>query len=108
MDQKAKQRERARDAYRDTMTDIASLVADAGKDPRAEEERLREPISWTERTEINIMLSWGGPSDGFKLYREEDGEIAEGYYYFSDWFTYDEFRLSKAELDQVLAIYPAE
>ncbi len=106
MDRKTEQRERAHEAYQRKMKSITDVALLLSKRPREEIDEYEAPLSWDERKEIDITLSWGGPSDGFKLYTDQDGMISEGYYYFSDWFTYDEFRLTDAELDCVLSVYP--
>jgi hypothetical protein len=106
MDQKTEQWKRAYKAYRRTMERTNIVANELDEFPLEEIEEYADPLAWEERVEINIMLSWGGPSDGFKLYRDADGTVSEGYYYFADWFTYDEFRLTETELRHVLAVYP--
>jgi hypothetical protein len=69
-------------------------------------EDYREPLSCDERREITILLSWGGPSDGYKISFDREGEAIAGSYFFADWFAYEEFKLSAAELDSVLTVYP--
>lgn len=65
----------------------------------------REPLSCDERREITLLISWGGPSDGYKVYFDKDGEAIEGYYFFADRFEYEEFKLTGEELASVLAVY---
>lgn len=66
----------------------------------------REPLSCDERREITILLSWGGPSDGFKVYFDPQGNVLEGYYFFANWFEYEQIKLSDEAIDTVLTIYP--
>ena len=65
----------------------------------------REPLSLETRKEVTVLLSWGGPSDGFKVYFDKHGEVLSGVYFMSDWFEYEEFQLSEADLNRVLSIY---
>src|SRR5947208_845131 len=40
---------------------------------------------------LKITLSWGGPSDGYRLLFDTDDEQAlSGVYWYADWFTYAE------------------
>lgn len=44
-----------------------------------------------ERRQLKILLSWGGPSDGFVLTFDKTGrELLEGVYFHADWFLYHE------------------
>jgi len=88
------------------MADLKQVEALLHEKDESEIEDYREPLSCEERREITILLSWGGPSDGYKVYFDKDGEAIEGYYFFADWFEYEEFKLSDTELDSVLAVYP--
>ncbi len=99
-------RERACQNYQDEMADLKQVEALLHEKDESEIEDYREPLSCEERREITILLSWGGPSDGYKVYFDKDGEAIEGYYFFADWFEYEEFKLSDTELDSVLAVYP--
>jgi hypothetical protein len=97
--------ERAYQQYQDEMADLKQVEALLQEKERDEVEEYREPLSCDERKEVTVLLSWGGPSDGYKMYFDKDGEAAEGFYFFADWFEYEEFKLSDAELERVLAIY---
>lgn len=108
MDQKAEQRARALSQYRETIGAITGLISERSELAIEEMENYREPLSRVERTEITLQLSWGGPSDGFKFYQDAEGLVTEGYYFFADWFTYDEFQLTESELENVLTVYPIE
>ena len=88
------------------MADLKQVEAHLQEKERDEVEEYREPLSLDERKEVTVLLSWGGPSDGYKVYFDKDGEAIEGYYFFADWFEYEEFKLTGEELDSVLAVYP--
>ncbi len=98
--------ERAYQNYQDEMADLKQVEALLREKEEGEIEDYREPLSCEERREITILLSWGGPSDGYKVYFDKDGEAIEGYYFFADWFEYEKFKLSDEELDRVLCVYP--
>lgn len=68
-------------------------------------EDYRQPLSMDVTKEVNILLSWGGPSDGYKLRFDRDNELVSGVYWFADWFTYAETELSFAQLDLVYQVY---
>jgi hypothetical protein len=38
------------------------------------------------RKSYRVLLSWGGPSDGFDFVFNNDGELVECYYFYQDWF----------------------
>lgn len=45
--------------------------------------------SVTKMKRVDILLSWGGPSDGFQvelILQDGEWEIYEVYYYYKDWF----------------------
>ncbi len=55
---------------------------------------------------LKITLSWGGPSDGYRLLFDTDGEqVLSGVYWYADWFTYAEAPLSREELQWVQDAY---
>jgi hypothetical protein len=89
---------------RSYLKEIIEQSREKGQDI-TELEAYREPLSVGRRKEIKILLSWGGPADGYLIYFDEEGTPVEGFYFFADWFEYEEYRLSDAELDQVLTIY---
>jgi hypothetical protein len=98
-------KERAYRNYQDEMADLKQVESLLQEKERDEVEEYREPLSLDERKEVTVLLSWGGPSDGYKVYFDKDGEAIEGYYFFADWFAYEEFKLSDEELERMLAIY---
>jgi len=68
-------------------------------------EGYREPLSIDVEKELNIMLSWGGPSDGYKLKYDKENNLISGVYWYADWGTYAEQQLEDSELDLVEQIY---
>jgi hypothetical protein len=98
--------ERAYENYRGEMEDIEKIWALLQEEEIENVKDYREPLSCDERREITILLSWGGPSDGYKIYFDKNNEPIEGYYFFSDWCEYEQFKLTDQELDRVLTVYP--
>lgn len=96
---------RAYQNYQDEMADLKQVEALLHKHERSEIEEYREPLSLDERKEVTVLLSWGGPSDGYKVYFDHDREAIEGFYFFADWFEYEKFKLSDEDLERVLAVY---
>lgn len=99
-------RQRAYQNYREELDDLRKVEALLQEKEISEIEDYREPLSIDERKRVTILLSWGGPSDGYKICFDRENEPIEGYYFFADWFEYEEFKLSDEELDSVLAVYP--
>ncbi len=76
-------------------------------------ERIREgepkiPLGISERVQTTIELSTGGPGDGFKLWRTEDGEWVAGEYYYVDWGVRQTLTLDYEEIDAVVEAYGLE
>jgi len=68
-----------------------------------ESEEVVDPLAITESIEVDIELSTGGPSDGFKIYLEkETREPIFAFYYFSDWGWYKERWLRSDEIDLIV------
>ncbi len=105
-DQKQSFRDRAFEEYKDARESIKRVAALLREKDIDEIEDYRDPLSCDERREITILLSMGGPADGFTVYFDKDGDPVEGYYFFADWFEYEQFKLSSEELDSVLVVYP--
>ncbi len=101
-------KERAYENYQEEIKNLEKVAALLSMGKETEEvEEYCDPLSIEERKEITILLSWGGPSDGYRLYIQ-DGEVIEGFYFFADWFEYEQYKLSSDELDLVLSVYPIE
>jgi hypothetical protein len=99
-------KERASQNYQEEMDEVRKVAALLHEKEADEIEDYREPLSIDERKEVTILLSWGGPSDGYKVYFDKENEPIEGFYFFADWFEYEKFKLSDDELDSVVAVYP--
>jgi len=98
-------KERAYKNYQEEMASLKKVEALLHTQEQSEVEEYREPLSIEERKEVTVLLSWGGPSDGYKVYFDQDGEAVAGCYFFADWFEYDEIKLRDEELDRVLSLY---
>ncbi len=75
---------------------------------RIQEGEAKVPLGITERVETHIQLSTGGPGDGFKLWRTEEGEWVAGEYYYVDWGVREALPLSEEEIDEIVAAYGLE
>ncbi len=79
------------------------------KNPNRYEEKLNELEESILSIEItktyNIMLSWGGPSDGYKVDTDQNNELTSIRYWFADWFTYDEIKLEEKEKENFISVY---
>ena len=75
-----------------------------GKD-REEIEDNREPLSIDLTKQVRILLSWGGPEDGFKLRFDRENNLLGGVYYMADWGEYQEIELEDEESDKVFNFY---
>ena len=74
------------------------------EDERSSED-YREPLSLDVTKEVKILLSWGGPEDGFKLQFSKDNELLGGVYYVANWGEYQEVPLEEDELNKVFDFY---
>lgn len=70
-----------------------------------ESEHAPQPLSLDVKVEKNLTLSWGGPSDGFKFYYNEEGDELDAVYWYADWGTYEEINLSGKEKMLVKELY---
>lgn len=68
-------------------------------------EEYREPLSILKEKAFNILLSWGGPSDGYKLTFDNNNNLVKGVYWFADWGTYAENELTDKEAELVYEVY---
>lgn len=78
-------------------------------DEPQESEDYRDPLCVDTLVVKKILLSTGGPEDGFKLYFDVvDGkklELSYGVYYRADWGEYKEANLSQEEAQTVYDFY---
>jgi hypothetical protein len=72
-------------------------------------EALQEELSVLSiepRRQLRILLSWGGPSDGYLLTFDAEGrDLLDGCHWYADWFTYAEEELSPSDRDRVCDLY---
>lgn len=61
--------------------DLAHEVRDKHRD-----RVLEGVLSVDVRKSYRVLLSWGGPSDGFDFVFDKDGDLVECYYFYQDWF----------------------
>jgi len=73
--------------------------------PVNEMDEYRNPLSVNKITKLNILLSWGGDGDGYKLEIDEENNIIRGFYYWEDWGVYEEVGLTNEEIDNIVNIY---
>lgn len=67
------------------------------------EQEDMDTLAISEKIEVCIELSWGGPADGFKIYLDKQSrEPVSGCYYYSDWGWYEEEWLRPADLDMIV------
>ena len=91
--------------------EIMANIAELQKlDEPYEDENYREPLSVDTQVVKKILLSWGGPANGFSLYfdvNNQDGEetLSRGVYWRQDWGEYQETRLSDGEAELVFQFY---
>jgi CO dehydrogenase/acetyl-CoA synthase beta subunit len=71
---------------------------------REEHEEHREPLSIEKEEIFKILLSWGGGSDGFKLFFKDD-ELIRGVYFMADWGEYQEQDLNDEEAEEIYNYY---
>ena len=105
-------KERISDQLMGRMEDINRALELQEKDIEENEEgegveNLRENIlSLDKHITVNMLLSTGGPEDGFEFDLDSiDKEVIGGHYIFKDWFDGARHDLSEAELEKVLKCY---
>lgn len=65
----------------------------------------RQPLSIETEIKKRILLSWGGGSDGFDLYFNENKELLRGVYFSAGWGVYFESQLTDDEAEEVFNFY---
>jgi hypothetical protein len=71
---------------------------------REASEDWREPLAIDERVTKTVLLSWGGPSDGFEI-DFVGGIPAEGRYFRANWGEHETSPLTPDELMTMLEVY---
>lgn len=88
---------------------IGKAVQDGEIESPDEHEDWREPLEISKLIEITVLLSWGGPSDGFKImYNPVSKEFVSGVYFLQDWGSYEESDLDEDEIQTVVNTYDLE
>lgn len=85
-------------------------VGETDEDESLMEELRESVLSFDVRRSVRILLSTGGPADGFDVIIDEDGELVSGEYWFQDWFDGARRQLESDELaliDQVYGPFPS-
>jgi hypothetical protein len=57
---------------------------------------------------VTVLTSWGGPSDGFDFYVDEDGELLYAEYWYQDWFDGARRRLDPDFMHHLSSIFCIE
>jgi hypothetical protein len=70
-----------------------------------ESEDNRDILSIDTEIVKKILLSWGGGSDGFKLYFDNEKNLLRGVYFMSDWGVYEESELNNEESELIYNFY---
>lgn len=86
-------------------SELATMKKLSKLDEPQSHEEYREPLSVDVIKEVKILLSWGGPEDGFKLRFDNENNLINGVYYEANWGEYQEVELTEEELDTVDNFY---
>jgi len=77
----------------------------ADKEGQAQE-IANNALAFTKKELYTLELSWGGPADGFKIIIDPNSkDIEDVIYYYSDWFSYDECKLTLEQRDPLLKFF---
>ncbi len=69
-------------------------------------DRLLEAVlSIEKKTLITVLLSWGGPSDGFDFTFDSDGELDSCEYWYKDWFDGARRDVPLEQAEQLVDLY---
>jgi hypothetical protein len=78
-------------------------------DKEKEAEELQpQPLEVSTTKVIKVLLSWGGPADGFDIYIDDKTEadlsdcVKKIVYVHEDWGTHDEYQLNDKEEDIII------
>lgn len=76
------------------------------KDDEQAQEIANNALAFTKKEVYTLELSWGGPADGFKIIVDpKSKDIEDVIYYYSDWFSYDECKLTLEQRDPLLPFF---
>ena len=96
------------DNFRYRKTELEEIIKCENNHDKYEEKlnELEESILSIDVSKTyNILLSWGGPSDGYKVDTDQNNELTSIRYWFADWFTYDEIKLQEKEKENFISVY---
>ena len=57
------------------------------------------------RKSYRVLLSWGGPSDGFDFVFDSEGELVECYYFYQDWFDGAKRPVDMAKAEELVQLW---
>jgi len=57
------------------------------------------------RKSYRVLLSWGGPSDGFDFVFDKDGDLVECYYFYQDWFDGAKRPVDMAQAEELVQLW---
>ena len=57
---------------------------------------------------ITVLLSWGGPSDGFDFYIGPDGSVSNVVYFYKDWFDGARLEVPSSHINDLAHAYHIE
>ena len=57
------------------------------------------------RKSYRVLLSWGGPSDGFDFVFNNDGDLVECYYFYQDWFDGAKRPVDMAQAEELVQLW---
>lgn len=80
--------------------DLAYEVRDKHRD-----RVLEGVLSVDVRKSYRVLLSWGGPSDGFDFVFDKDGDLVECYYFYQDWFDGAKRPVDMEKAEELVQLY---
>lgn len=66
---------------------------------------LEGVLSVEVRKSYRVLLSWGGPSDGFDFVFNMEGELVECYYFYQDWFDGAKRPVDMAQAEELVQLW---
>lgn len=80
--------------------DLAYEVRDKHRD-----RVLEGVLSVDVRKSYRVLLSYGGPSDGFDFVFDKDGDLVECYYFYQDWFDGAKRPVDMEKAEELVQLY---
>lgn len=66
---------------------------------------LEDVLSVEVRKSYRVLLSWGGPSDGFDFVFNKEGELVECEYFYQDWFDGARRSVPMVQAEELVQLY---